>query len=65
MYEFAHNKTKLNRALVICGSSPTEECVRAEYTKMGGLVIGPVESTAEIAVEVEVVEEPKKNKKAK
>ena len=73
MYEWAHNKTKLHRALAICGSSPTEDCVRFEYEKMGGLVLKAfvpapaVELVSEASTMMDVVvpEEIKKPKPKK
>lgn len=53
---WAANEMKLRRAQATCGKDATEEQIKAEYVKLGGLVIN-VPVNVEVA---DVVVEPKK-----
>jgi len=63
---WAANEMKLRRAQAMCGRDASEADVKAQYVKLGGLVVGvpvnvEVETGEELKEEVaDVVETPKK-----
>jgi len=49
-YDFALNKLKLNQVIAKCGANATEEEIKAEYLKRGGLVEEESKTTQEVPV---------------
>lgn len=63
---WAVNEVKLRRAQAKCGKDASEADVKAEYIRLGGLVINVEEEVEEVAIEEEVADiviAPKKKAK--